>query len=330
MNIAFFSTKSYDRTYFDAEINESRHEITYYEGPLTVETTGLVDGFDTVCVFVNNQIDRPVIRKIAEYGIRVIALRSAGFNHVDLEAADEFGIKVVRVPAYSPEAVAEHTVALILTLNRKTHKAYNRVRENNFSLEGLTGFNLNKKTIGVIGTGAIGSAFCRIMTGFGCRVIAHDPVENDDLKKSGVRYLPLDKLLPISDIISLHCPLMPETKHMINRKAIDMMEQGVMLINTSRGALIDTSAVIEGLKKAKIGNLGIDVYEQEEHLFFRDLSNEVIQADEIARLMTFPNVLITGHQAFLTTEALREIARVTIDNLTIFENGDELVNVVRI
>lgn len=330
MNIAFFNTKSYDRTFFDAAVNGSTHRITYFDGSLTLETVTLAEGFDAVCVFVNNPVDRKVIDRLAKSGIRIIALRSAGFNHVDLESAEEFGVKVVRVPAYSPEAVAEHTVALILTLNRKTHKAYNRVRENNFSLEGLTGFNLFKKTAGVVGTGAIGTAFCKIMAGFGCKVIASDPVENEELKKAGVKYLTLEELFRAADIISLHCPLTSGTKHMINRQAIGKMKRGVMLINTSRGALVDTSAAIEALKQAKIGYLGIDVYEQEEHLFFRDLSEELLQDDEIARLMTFPNVLVTGHQAFLTSEALLQIANTTVDNLTQFENGEEMINEVRL
>jgi len=330
MNIAFFNSKSYDRIFFDAALKGSTHKITYFDGSLTIETSTVTEGFDAVCVFVNNPVDRQVLQRIADIGIRIVALRSAGFNHVDLEAAEEVGIKVVRVPAYSPEAVAEHTVALILTLNRKTHKAYNRVRENNFSLEGLTGFNLFKKTAGVIGTGAIGTAFCKIMAGFGCNVIASDPVENEDLRKAGVSYVALEELFKNADIISLHCPLTPRTKHMINRQAIGIMKPGVMLINTSRGALVDTSAAIEGLKQAKIGYLGIDVYEQEEHIFFRDLSEELLQDDEIARLMTFPNVLITGHQAFLTTEALRQIASTTVDNLTRFENGEEMINEVRL
>lgn len=330
MRIAFFSTKSYDRAHFDPQVKDSQHEITYFEDILTVKTATLVKGFDAVCVFVNNKVDEPLLKKIAEYGVKVVALRSAGFNHVDLEAAKKHGVKIFRVPAYSPEAVAEHTVALILTLNRKTHKAYNRVRENNFSLDGLTGFNLHKKTVGVVGTGTIGTAFCRIMTGFGCRVIAFDPNVNEEAVELGVEYVDQDELFSRADIVSLHCPLIPPTRHMINKESIKKMKDGVMIINTSRGALIDTSAVINGLKQKKIGFLGIDVYEQEDNLFFEDLSNEVIQDDEIARLMAFPNALITGHQAFLTAEALQEITTITLQNLTDYEEGREVENEVTI
>lgn len=273
-------------------------------------------------------MDEPLIAKISELGVEVIALRSAGFNHVDLNACKKHGLTVYRVPAYSPEAVAEHTVALILTLNRKTHKAYNRVRENNYSLEGLTGFNLHGKTVGVIGTGTIGTAFCKIMTGFGCNVLAFDPNENEEVKLMGGTYVDFDELVQTSDIISLHCPLIPQTRHMIDRESINKMKDGVMLINTSRGALIDTPAVINGLKQEKVSFLGIDVYEQEDNLFFKDLSSEVIQDDDIARLMTFPNVLITGHQAFLTEEALQQITETTIQNLSAHEHGEQVENEV--
>ena len=326
MKIAFFTAKTYDQYYFDLQLSGTDHEITYYEDALNTNTAVLARGFDAVCVFVNNTIDRETIGMIADFGVKVIALRAAGFNNVDLEAAEEAGLQVFRVPAYSPDAVAEHTVALILTLNRKTHKAYNRVRENDFSLDGLTGFNIHGKSVGVIGTGKIGTAFCRIMKGFGCSINAHDPYENDEVKEMGGKYMEVDELLAKSNIISLHCPLMPETKHMIDKKAIDKMNDSPMLINTSRGALVKTSDVIDGLKEKKIGSLGIDVYEQEENLFFQDLSEEVIQDDEIARLMTFPNVLITGHQAFLTKEALNEIAKITLQNLTDYEAGKEVEN----
>lgn len=328
MKIAFFSTKSYDRTHFESAIEASGHDITFFEDSLNLHTATLTDGYDAVCIFVNNPLDEPLIAKISEFGVNVIALRSAGFNHVDLKACEKHGVTVYRVPAYSPEAVAEHTVALILTLNRKTHKAYNRVRENNYSLEGLTGFNLQGKTVGVIGTGSIGIAFCKIMAGFGCKIQAFDPNENDEIKKLGGTYVDLDKLFETSDIISLHCPLIPQTRHMIDKESIDKMKDGVMIINTSRGALIDTTAVIDGLKQKKVSFLGIDVYEQEDNLFFKDLSNEVIQDDEIARLMTFPNVLITGHQAFLTDEALQQITETTLQNLTDHEQGKKIENEV--
>ncbi len=326
MNIAFFTAKSYDKFYFNQLLPDTQHKITYFEDALNSETAVLASGFDAVCVFVNNMVDRETIELIADYGVKVIALRSAGINNVDLQAAQDAGLHVFRVPAYSPEAVAEHTAALILTLNRKTHKAYNRVRENNFSLEGLAGFNIHGKKVGVIGTGKIGVAFCKIMKGMGCSINAYDPYENEDVINMGGTYMKLDELLAKSNIISLHCPLIPETKHMIDKQTIDKMNDSPMLINTSRGGLINTGDVIDGLKEKKIGSLGIDVYEQEEDLFFQDLSEEVIQDDEIARLMSFPNVLITGHQAFLTKEALNEIAKTTLHNLTAYEAGDEVEN----
>jgi D-lactate dehydrogenase len=328
MNIAFFSAKSYDRTHFNAQLPKTNHTITYFEDALTPDTVALCAGFDAICIFVNDKVNKRIVEKLVQNGVKIIALRCAGFNHVDLDAVAEAGIKVVRVPAYSPEAVAEHTIALILTLNRKTHRAFNRVRENNFSIEGLTGFNLYKKTIGVIGTGAIGTAFCKIMLGFGCRVLAYDPFPNDAVAALGIKYVPLQQLLRESDIISLHCPLTPETRHLINTESIEVMKKGVKLVNTSRGALIDTKAVIKGLKTGKIGSLAIDVYEQEEKLFFKNLSEEVIQDDVLMRLMTFPNVLITGHQAFLTEEALFEITKTTLDNITAFEANKPLKNEV--
>ena len=261
-------------------------------------------------------------------GVKLIALRCAGFNNVDLPSAGANNIKVVRVPAYSPHAVAEHAVALILTLNRKTHKAYNRVREGNFSLERLTGFDLFEKTVGVVGTGKIGEAFCNIMLGFGCKVLAFDLIENKELAAKGVEYLPLIDVLQQSSILSLHCPLTELTKHVINQQAIAMMKDEVMLINTSRGALIDTAAVIDALKSGKISYLGLDVYEQEEKLFFNDLSENVIQDDMIMRLLSFPNVLITSHQGFFTEEALTQIAQITLGNIDAFEAGLPLKNSV--
>jgi len=328
MKIAFFNTKSYDREYFDRSNKNTGIEITYFDGTLNCETTELTKGYEGVCVFVNDQLNADVIAKLAEHGTRLIALRCAGFNNVDLEAAARHSIKVVRVPAYSPNAVAEHAVALILTLNRKTHKAYNRVRESNFSLERLTGFNLQGKTVGVIGTGKIGATFCRIMQGFQCKVLAQDPYPNKDLQKKGVEYVKTDELLSRSDIISLHCPLTPDSKHLINKESIKKMKRGVMLINTSRGALINTQDAIKGLKKGRIGYLGIDVYEQEEELFFKDLSENIIQDETIMRLMSFPNVLITSHQAFFTREALEQIAFVTLQNIQDFKNERPLKNEV--
>lgn len=329
MKVACFSTKSYDKEGFDRLLPEYGHEFTYLELKLDEKTVSLAEGFDAVCSFVNDHLDEAVLNKLAQMKITNIVLRCAGYNQVDLKKAAELGIRICRVPAYSPEAVAEHAVALLLTLSRKTHKAYNRVRENNFSLEGLTGFNINGKTVGVIGTGAIGSAFCRIMKGFGCKILAYDLFENKDLKNSGVTYVSLEDLLKQSAIISLHCPLTPQTQHLINGKTISLMPEGVVLINTSRGALIETKAVIRALKKRKIGYLGIDVYEQEEHIFFRNLSEEILMDEEIARLMTFPNVLITGHQAFLTKEALAQISKVTLENLNELGKGDLLTNEVK-
>ena len=329
MKVACFSTKSYDRQSFNRALPDFGHSFSYFEVKLDLHTISLANGHQAICSFVNDHIDEAVMKKLNQLGIRLIALRCAGYNQVDLNAASARGIKIVRVPAYSPEAVAEHAFALILTLARKTHKAYNRVRENNFSLEGLTGFNIHGKTIGVIGTGAIGRAFCRIAKGFGCRVIAYDIHEDDEMKQLGVSYLPLDEVFSTSHIISLHCPLTPETHHLINAASIGRMQDGVALINTGRGALIETKAVIKALKNKKIGNLGIDVYEQEENIFFKNLSEEIMQDEQIARLMTFPNVLVTGHQAFLTKEALEQISKITLENITAYEKGDALINEVK-
>ncbi len=330
MKIAVFSTKAYDKEYFSRFNTNGRHALTFFEAGLDPVTAKLTAGFEAVCVFVNDAIDETTLQELARQQVKIIALRCAGFNNVNLKAAAENNIRVVRVPAYSPHAVAEHAVALILTLNRKTHKAFNRVREGNFSVERLTGFNLHGKTVGVIGTGTIGGVFCRIMQGFGCQVIAYDPTENQELKDAGITYLPLPDLLKQADIISLHCPLNPQTRHIINQEAFELMKEGVMLINTGRGALIDTKAAIQALKSCKLGYLGLDVYEQEEHLFFRDLSESIIPNELIGRLMSFPNVLVTAHQAFLTREALEQIATTTLNNLTAFEEGKPLANEIKI
>jgi D-lactate dehydrogenase len=321
MRIAVFSTKSYDREYLDRFNAEAKHELVYFEAPLNANTANLTLGFQGVCVFVNDKLDEPTIDHIAKNGIKVIVLRCAGFNNVDLEAAKRNGVRVLRVPVYSPEAVAEHAVALMLTLARKTHKAYNRVRENNFSLERLNGFNINGKTVGVIGTGRIGIAFARIMKGFGAKLIAYDLYESEELKEFGVEFRPLEDVIKLSDIISLHCPLNPDTKYLVNKHTISEMKKGVMIINTSRGGLINTKDVLVGLKQGKIGYLGIDVYEQEDKLFFEDLSESIVEDDLIARLMSFPNVLITSHQGFFTNEALEQIASTTISNIQAFEKG---------
>ncbi|MBO9562164.1 MAG: 2-hydroxyacid dehydrogenase [Niastella sp.] len=324
MKIAFFSTQSYDRNYFNRY--NTGHELVFFEAPLNEQTVNLATGFTAICAFVNDQLNTAVINQLAAQGIKFIALRCAGYNNVDLAAAKAHNIPVVRVPAYSPYAVAEHAVALILTLNRKTHKAYNRVREGNFSLERLTGFDLHGKTVGVIGTGKIGQVFAGIMQGFGCRVLAFDVIANRDMEAQGVEYLPLVKLLPQCDIISLHCPLNDQTKHIIGPLTLNMMKDGAMLINTSRGALIDTKAAIEALKTGKLGYLGIDVYEQEEKLFFHNLQDEIIHDDTIMRLMSFPNVLVTAHQGFFTDEALTQIAQTTIQSINDFEQGKPLSN----
>lgn len=330
MRIAVFSTKPYDRTYLEAANTAHDHELRFFEARLTPETSALAASFAAVCVFVNDQLDAPVLSEIARQGVRVIALRCAGFNNVDLATAQALGLTVVRVPSYSPAAVAEHTVGLMLTLNRKIHRAYNRVREGNFALEGLLGFTLYERTVGIVGTGQIGTLVARILHGFGCRILAHDPFPNPDCEALGVRYVSLAELFSASDIVTLHCPLTPETHHLVNAHAIHQMKPGVMLINTGRGALIDTRAVIAALKSKKLGYVGIDVYEEEADLFFEDLSEEVIQDDVFARLLTFPNVLITGHQGFFTAEALQNIAETTLSNLTAFARGDGTMHTVSV
>ncbi len=328
MKVAIFSAKSYDKRYFELENTSFNHELVFFEANLNSMTATLAKGFIAVCAFVNDELDRECLKKLSDCGIKTVALRCAGFNNVDLDAASDLEIAVVRVPEYSPHGVAEHAVALILSLNRKIYRAYNRVRENNFLLEGLLGFNLNSKTIGTIGTGKIGSVFCKIMKGFGCSVLAYDPYPNKECIANGVEYVDLESLLKKSDIISLQCPLTPETYHLIDDKAISCLKEGVMLINTSRGALIDTVAVIKGLKSGRIGHLGLDVYEEEGDLFFEDVSDKILEDDVFARLLTFPNVLITGHQAFFTDEALEKIANITLQNLADIEQGKKCRNLV--
>ena len=326
MKIAFFSTQPYDKEYF--ERHNTAHEIVYFTDSLNAHTVNLAGGAQAICAFVNDELNAEVIHSLAGLGIKIIAQRCAGFNNVDIEAARQNNITVVRVPAYSPHAVAEHALALILTLNRKTHKAYNRVREGNFSLDRLTGFDLHGKTIGVIGTGKIGQCFAHIMLGLGCKVLAFDLIANRDLEAAGVEYLSLMDVLAQSHVISLHCPLNEQTRHLINKTTLDGMKDGAMLINTSRGALIDTKDVIKALKKGKLGYLGIDVYEQEEKLFFHDHSENIIEDDVILRLLSFSNVLITAHQGFLTDEALTQIALVTLQNISDYETGKKLLNII--
>lgn len=330
MKIAFFSTQTYDKVFFDQHNAGFGYAIDYFETALNEKTVNLLTDADAVCVFVNDRINREVLQELSRKKIGLVALRCAGFNNVDVDAARALNIKVVRVPAYSPHAVAEHAVAMLMTLNRKTHKAYNRVREQNFSLTGLLGFDLNGKTVGVIGTGNIGQVFSKIMLGFGCRVLAYDLKPVAQLQAAGVTYVPLAEIFTQSDILSLHCPLNDQTRYLINDQSVQQMKKGVMLINTSRGALIDTRAVIQGLKSGTIGALGIDVYEQEEKLFFRDLSEKIIKDDLIARLSSFPNVLITAHQGFFTQEALTQIAITTLTNVQRYEQKQELVNAVSI
>jgi D-lactate dehydrogenase len=323
MRVAVFSTKSYDQRYLDrANAGHGHaHELVYFESRLLASTAPLAAGFPGVCAFVNDRLDEEVLRILHDGGTTLLALRSAGFNHVDLAAADALGFTVVRVPAYSPHAVAEHALALVLALNRRIFRAYNRVREGNFSLEGLLGFDLHGKTVGVVGTGKIGLIFARIVHGLGCRVLAFDPYPQEDAP-SYVEYVPRARLFAESDVISLHCPLTPETHHLIDDDALDQMKDGVMIVNTSRGALVDTRAVIEALKRGRVGHLALDVYEEEEDLFFQDLSDRVIRDDVFSRLLTFPNVLITGHQGFFTEEAVTSIAETTLANITAFETGE--------
>ena len=321
MRIAFFSARPYETEFFTLANAARGHELHFLDTRLSPATASLADGYDVVCLFVNDLANAQVLARLAHGGARLIALRSAGFNHVDMTAARELGLTVVRVPAYSPHAVAEHAVALLLMLDRHLHRAYNRVREGNFMLDGLMGFDLSGKTVGVVGTGAIGTVFARIMIGFGCTVIATDVMPSEACKQLGVTYVPFTELLGRSDIVALHCPLTPETLHLIDDVALARMRAGALLINTSRGAVIDTRAAIDALKSGHLGGLALDVYEEEAGLFFADHSAEVIGDDIFARLLTFPNVVITGHQAFFTREALRAIAETTLGNVSAFEAG---------
>lgn len=323
MRVAVFSTKPYDQQFLTAANKAFGHELVFFEPRLCRETCRLAEGFPAVCVFVNDELDAYVLLFLAKNGTKLVALRCAGFNNVDLRAAEELQLTVTRVPAYSPQAVAEHTVGLILALGRKLHKAYNRVREGNFSLDGLLGFDLHRQTVGIIGTGKIGLCVARALGGFGCRLLAYDPFPNPEVEKLGATYVSLPELFAHSDIITLHCPLVPETWHLINEEAIAQMKRGVMIINTSRGALIDTRAAIRALKTGKIGAMGLDVYEEEADLFYENLSDQVIQDDTFARMLTFPNVIVTAHQAFFTRGAMEAIARETLANITAFEQGQE-------
>ncbi|NEP50662.1 MAG: 2-hydroxyacid dehydrogenase [Moorea sp. SIO3C2] len=321
MKVAVFSTKVYDRQFLEAVNSQYGHELTFFEPHLDTQTTILASGCQAVCVFVNDTLNGQVLEKLAQQGTRLIALRCAGFNNVDVTKATELDMTVVRVPAYSPYAIAEHTIGLMLALNRKIHRAYSRVREGNFSLDGLLGFDMHGRTVGIVGTGKIGVIVAQILTGMGCQLVAYDPYPNPECQALGVKYVELAELFAISDIVTLHCPLTTENYHLINSEALKQMKPGVMLINTSRGGLIDTKAIIGALKSKKIGYLALDVYEGESALFFEDLSNEVIQDDIFERLLTFPNVIITAHQAFFTENALDNIAETTLSNITNFEKG---------
>lgn len=326
MRTAVFSTKDYDKEFLSHANRRYGHEMDFLEPRLTPETVSLAAGYRAVCVFVNDQLDETVLSRLAAGGTEVVALRCAGYNNVDLGAAERLGMHVVRVPAYSPHAVAEHAVGLVLALNRKIHRAHARVREGNFSLKGLLGFDLHGRTVGVIGTGAIGALFARIMTGFGCTIIACDPNPSSECEAMGVVYTDLAELLARADIVSLHCPLTPETHHLLDKEAIISMKRGAMLINTGRGGLIDTPAVIAGLKSGQLGSLGIDVYEEEADYFFEDLSSRMITDDVLARLLTFPNAVVTGHQGFFTREALESIGEVTLQSLSDIEKAGSSAN----
>ncbi|QQR48493.1 2-hydroxyacid dehydrogenase [Myxococcus xanthus] len=330
MRVAVFDTHRYDRDALEAANARFRHALTYFEPRLTLQTAPLAEGFPAVCSFVNDKVDAATLEVLHAGGVRLVAARSAGYNHVDLEAARRLDMRVTRVPEYSPHAVAEHAVALVMSLNRHIPRAFSRVRDWNFSLDGLVGFDLAGKTVGVVGTGRIGRVAARIFKGFGCNVLCYDVAPDAAFERElGVRYAPLDTLFSESDILSLHVPLTPGTRHLVDAAALARMKRGVVLVNTGRGALIDSKALVAALKSGHIGGAGLDVYEEEEGVFFQDLSGQVLQDDVLARLLTFPNVLVTSHQAFLTHEALANIAETTLASLQAFERGEPLVNEVR-
>ncbi len=330
MRVAIFNTKPYEQIQFEQLNASHKHDLVFLEPHLTVQTASLAIGFECICAFVNDQLNAEVLAQLKAGSTRLVALRSAGFNHVDLHVAQQLDLVVVRVPAYSPYAVAEHTVALMLSLNRKIHRAYHRVRDGNFALAGLMGFDFHGLTAGIVGTGKIGEVVATILSGFGMKLLAYDPTPSDKCLQMGVRYVELDELICTADVVTLHCPLTPGSHHLIDRDKIKLMRPGVMLINTSRGALVDTQAVIEGLKSGQIGYLGLDVYEEEGDLFFEDLSNQVIQDDVFSRLLTFPNVLITAHQAFFTQNALSNIVATTLDNISEFAQFGQCQNQVTV
>ncbi|MGF6538976.1 2-hydroxyacid dehydrogenase [Paraburkholderia youngii] len=330
MEVAIFSSTRYERQYLDEANKAGQQKLQYFDVSLNMDTAGLAAGYGAVCIFVNDRADAQVLEALHKGGTRLLALRCTGFNNVDLEAAARLGMKVVRVVTYSPNSVAEHAVALLLAINRKVHRAYNRTRDANFSLDGLTGFDLCGKTVAVVGTGKIGCVFAKIMLGFGCEVIGFDPYPSPQFEALGLSYAKTGEIGEKADIISLHCPLTPATYHIINSKTLERAKRGAILINTSRGGLIDTEAVIEALKTGQLGGLGMDVYEQEADLFFRDLSSEIITDDVFQRLVSFPNVIVTGHQAYLTREALTTICETTMQSITAFEKNLPLENEVKV
>lgn len=319
--IAFFQTHKYEKDFFVKVVEGSSLDISFFEPHLTKQTAPLSKGHEVACSFVNDSVDRETLQILSECGVRLLALRCAGFNHVDMAAADEFNISVVRVPSYSPDSVAEHAVCLLLSLSRKIHKSYIRTLSHNFSLDGLVGFNLHGKTVGVIGMGKIGECFARIMLGFGCNVLTYDLKDSAEFVSAS-----LNDLLEQSDIVSLHVPLTPQTYHMLDKTNLNKMKKGAYIINTSRGALIDTMALSDALKREHIGGAGLDVYEEEESLFFQDLSEEIIKDETFTRLLSFPNVLVTSHQAFLTKEALSQIAKTTVENIELFFETGKMPN----
>jgi D-lactate dehydrogenase len=328
MKTLLFSTKDYEKSFFEDLNDQTHHDLSFSEAQLGPDTARLAEDHDCVCAFVNDDLQSETLHRLAEAGVKLIALRSVGFNHVDLETAEELDINVVRVPAYSPHAVAEHTVCLMMALNRKVHRAYNRVREGNFALHGLMGFDMHGKTVGIVGTGKIGACVARILKGYGCKLLGFDVKKNPECEELGLEYKELESLLEQSDILTLHCPLTPETEHLVNEEALEQMKPGVQIINASRGGVVDTRAVIEGLKSKKIGSLGLDVYEEEGDFFFHNLSDSVIQDDQLARLLTFPNVIVTGHQAFFTHEAMHGIVETTLSNIREIEETGECDNQV--
>ncbi|AKJ42135.1 2-hydroxyacid dehydrogenase [Pragia fontium] len=328
MKLAIYSTKQYDRKYIDIANKRFGLNLEFFDFKLSPQTAKTAEGCEAVCIFVNDDGSRPVLEELAKLGVKILALRCAGFNNVDLDAAHELGLQVVRVPAYSPEAVAEHAIGLMMSLNRRIHRAYQRTRDANFSLEGLIGFNMHNRTAGIIGTGKIGVATMRILKGFGMRLLAFDPYPSAQALELGAEYVDLPTLYAESDVISLHCPLTPENHHLLDVEAFNQMKNGVMIINTSRGGLIDSPAAIDALKQQKIGSLGMDVYENERDLFFEDKSNDVIQDDVFRRLSSCHNVLFTGHQAFLTEEALLSISETTLQNVLQLERGEPCPNLL--